>query len=336
VSSGFSRITIKDVAIKAEVSVATVSLVMSGSPKIAAKTRRKVLAAAEELGYVPNEYAASLRKTRRDVYAAIIPDLNNPYYIGIIRGLRDRCTKQGIVLHISETLHDFEVEKAELRFLRGVQTSGYVFIGTVLDDELIETLTNCTVVTVDKVYGYVNQYPQVLINNRHCTHQATAYLISKGCRNIWYITPPARTFGLEDRLEGFKDAIREAGLTDHEDHVCVSYDGQMNMMEAGYIQTNLILASTRPDGIIATSDLYAIGAMRAIRDHGLSIPQDVSVVGFDNSEIGRYYQPTLTTFSLPLARMGEMAFDFLRGDLDNKIGKLVVSADFIVRDSVRR
>ena len=332
--SGFSRITIKDVAIRAGVSVATVSLVISGSAKVAAKTRRTVLAAIDELAFVPNEYAASLRKGKRDVFAALIPDLNNPYYLGIVRGLRERCTKQGIVLHISETLHDFEVEKAELRFLRGVQTSGYAFIGTVFDDELIETLHACKIVMIDKVYGFKDQYPQVLINNRHCTYEATAYLAGKGCANIWYITPPARTYGLEERLDGFKAALSDHGL-EADGHACVTYDGQMNMMEAGYIQTNLILAKTRPDGIVATSDLYAIGAMRAIRDAGLRVPEDVSVVGFDNTEYGRYYQPSLTTFSLPLARMGEMAFEFLNGDLDQQIGKLRVTADFIMRESVR-
>ncbi len=333
--SGFSKVTIKDVALRADVSVSTVSLVVGGSTRVAAKTRRKVLAAIDELEYVPNEYAASLRKSKRDVFAAVIPDLNNPYYIGIVRGLRERCTKHGIVLHISETLHDFEVEKAELRFLRGVQTSGYAFVGTVLDDELIATLTHCKIVSVDKVYGFADQYPQVLINNRHCTYQATAYLISKGCSNIWYITPPARTYGLEERLDGYRSALKDAGL-DGEGHVCVSYDGQMNMMEAGYIQANLILSKAKPDALLAASDLYAIGAMRAVRDKGLRIPEDVSVIGFDNTDYGRYYQPSLTSFSLPLVRMGEMAFEFLNGDLDGKIGKLRVNADFIIRESVRR
>jgi DNA-binding LacI/PurR family transcriptional regulator len=333
--SGFSKVTIKDVALKADVSIATVSLVISGSSKVAAKTRRKVLLAIDELKYIPNEYAASLRKGKRDVFAALIPDMNNPYYLGIVRGLRDQCVKQDIVLHVSETRHNYETEKAEIRFLRGIQTSGYAFIGTVLDDDLIESLSNCSIVSVDKVYGYVDQYPQILINNQQCIYRATSYLASKGCKSIWYITPPIWTFGLEDRLNGYKTAMEEAGLP-HEDQVCISYDSQMNMMEAGYIQMNLILSKAKPDAVIATSDMYAIGAMRAIREKGLTIPDDISVVGFDNSEFSRYCSPSLTTFSLPLRRMGEMAFEFLTGGLDNKIGKMIVSADFIVRDSVRQ
>jgi DNA-binding LacI/PurR family transcriptional regulator len=332
---GFSRITIKDVALKAGVSVATVSLVIGNSAKVAARTRRNVLDAIEQLGYIPNEFAASLRKGKKHVFAVLIPTLDNPYYLGIVRGIRDRCTKQGIVLHISETRHDFEVEKVELRFLQGLQTSGYIFVGTVLDDELIEGLTNCQVVTIDKVYGFHDQYPQVLINNRSCTYTATSYLIGKGCKNIWYITPPTRTFGLEERLDGFRAALAEHDLSSA-DHVCVVYDGQMSMIEAGYIQASLILAKTKPDGIIATSDLYAIGAMRAIRDAGLRIPEDTSIIGFDNTEYGKYYQPSLTTFSLPLTRMGELAFELLNGDLDRQIGRLHISADFIIRESVRQ
>jgi len=121
-----------------------------------------------------------------------------------------------------------------------------------------------------------------------------------------------------------------------DDHVCIAYDSQMNVMEAGYNQMNQILSGTVPDGIVATSDLYAIGAMRAIQEKGLRIPDDISVVGFDNSEFGRYYKPALTTFGLPLYRMGEMAFEFLNGDLDRQLGRLDVTADFIVRDSVRQ
>ncbi len=332
--SGFSKVTIKDVALKAEVSIATVSLVISGSPKVAAKTRRKVLAAINELKYVPNEYATTLRKGQHDIFAALIPDLNNPYYLGIVRGLRDLCTKQNIVLHISETRHDYDIEKAELRFLRGIQTSGYAFIGTVLDDDLIEMLNHSSLVMVDKLYGYADQYPQIMINNEQCIHQATSYLIGKGCKNIWYITPPLWTFSLQERLRGYQTAMNEAGLP-CEDHVCISYDSQMNMMEAGYIQMNLILSQTVPDAIIATSDMYAIGSMRAILEKGLSIPGDVSVVGFDNSELSRYCHPPLTTFSLPLRRMGELAYQLLTGNLDNKIGKLQVNADFIIRESVR-
>ncbi|HBP37144.1 MAG TPA: hypothetical protein DD640_00050 [Clostridiales bacterium] len=332
--SGFAKVTIRDVALKANVSIATVSLVVSGSAKVAAKTRRKVMDAIDELEYIPNEYAASLRKGKRNVFAALIPDLNNPYYLGIVRGLRDMCAKQSIVLHISETRHDYETEKAELRFLRGVQTSGYAFISTVLDDDLIESLGSSSIVTVDKIYGYSNQYPQILINNYQCTYKATLYLARKGCTNIWYITPPIWTFSLQERMDGYRAAMKEAGLS-ADDRVVISYDSQMDMMEAGYMQMNLILSRDRPDAVITTSDMYAIGAMRAIKENGLAIPEDVSVVGFDNSDLSRYVQPPLTTFSLPLRRMGEMAFGFLTGDLDNKMGKMVVTADFIIRDSVR-
>ena len=333
--AGFSRVTIKDVALKADVSVATVSLVVSGSPKVAAKTKRKVLAAIDELKYVPNEYASFLRKGKQDVYAVMIPDLNNPYYLGIVHGLRSRCTKQGITLHISETRHDYDIEKGELRFLRGVQTSGYVFVSTVLDDDLIDSLTHCNIVTVDKRFGFTDQYPQILINNRQCTYKAVSYLIKKGCRNIWYITPPLWTYSLQERLDGYQAAMKEAGLP-FEEQVCISYDSQMNMLEAGYNQMNQILMQTTPDGLVATSDLYAVGAMRAIQEKGLTIPDDISVVGFDNSEFGRYCHPSLTTFSLPLERMGEMAFDFLVGNMDKRTGKLLVNADFIIRDSVRQ
>lgn len=332
--SGFSKVTIKDVAMKAGVSIATVSLVLSGSPKVAAKTRRKVMAAVDELKYIPNEYASSLRKSSREVFAALIPDLNHPYYLGLVRGLKDRCTRQNIVLHISETRHDYETEKAELRFLRGVQTSGYVFIGTILDDDLIESLYGRNIVTVDKIYGYADQYPQILINNRQCTVRAVSELVGKGCKSIWYMTPPTFTFGLTERLDGYKEGMENAGLP-YADRICVSYDSQMNMMESGMIQMNMILSKDKPDALIAASDLYAIGAMRAIHEKGLSVPDDISVIGFDNSEIGRYYTPSLTTFSLPLRQMGEMAFEFLTGELDAGIGKMVVQADFIIRNSVR-
>jgi LacI family transcriptional regulator len=332
---GYTKVTIKDVATKVGVSVATVSLVISGSPKVAAKTRRKVLTAIDELQYIPNQNAASLRKQNRDVFAALIPDLNNPFYLSIVRGLKDRCSRQGIVLHISETRHDYDIEKAELHFLRGVQTSGYVFIGTVLDDDLIDSLTHCRVVTIDKVYGQKDRYPQILFNNAACMEQAVTYLVSQGCRDIWYITPPIWTHSQQERLRGYQQAMHQAQLP-YSEKVCISYDSQMNMMEAGYIQMKQILANNQPDAVIAASDLYAIGVMRAAREQNLKMPEELSIVGFDNTLYGQYSHPPLTTFSLPLKRMGEMAFELLTQDSSHSAGKMYVTADFIIRDSVRQ
>ncbi len=333
--TGCSKVTIRDVALQAGVSVATVSLVIGDSPKVAVQTRRKVLEAIDRLHYIPNQYAAALRKQKKDVFAVLIPDLNNPFYLEIIRGLKDCCSQEGVVLHISETRHDYATEKAELRFLRSLQTSGYVFIGTVLDDDLIDELTHCRVVTIDKVYGAHNRYPQIQINNRACLQQAVSYLADQGCRKIAFMTPPVRTFSQQERLEGFVEAMEAAGLAAKE-RLLVTRDSPLKLMQAGFQAMSQQLARDRPDAVIATSDLLAIGAMKAALVAGLSIPEDVSVVGFDNSLIGQFYQPALTTFRLPLKTMGELAFSLLTEEPIQQHEQQLVTADFVIRDSVRQ
>lgn len=327
-------VTIREVAQEAGVSISTVSLVVGNSPKVAAKTRRKVLAAIDRLKYIPNEHAAALRRTRKDVFAAILPDLANPFYLAIMRSLRERCTQAGIILHVSETFQDFEIEKSELLFLDRLHPSGYAFLATQYDDELIAGLKTDRIVMIDKIYGYENKYPQITIDNTRYMRRAATYLLGCGCRSITYLTRPVQTQALAEKRDTFLAVGQEAGF-DWSDRVVEIRCPTGMMIENGHLAMIGVLARAKVDGVIATSDLFAVGAMRAVLAKGMSIPDDVCFIGFENTELGRFYTPSLTTFDPPAQRMGELAYDLLTRQLDSGIGRLSLGADMIIRESVR-
>lgn len=328
--------TVKDVAKLAGVAPSTVSLVMNGSAKVSAKTREKVKKAVEELNYVPNNFAVSLRQTPCESIAVLAPDIQNPYYLEIIQGIKHKCEKSGMRIQIVETRYDPKIEEEELNFLLGLRPVGYIFIGTTHDEELIGSLNTDKIVFIDKV-DTTGKIPYVIIDNKKSMYDATAHIINKGCKDIFYITQQDDTKPILDRLQGFKQAMEEHGL-DYQNRIVESYECCLNKLEAGYNHIKSILSHTKPDAVITTSDLIALGVIRGIVDKGLRVPEDISVTGFDNIDYAKYSIPTLTTVDQPRYQMGEIAFSYVTNKelkvnmLNNRI---VLKSDFIIRESVR-
>lgn len=331
VQSPSQPITIRDVAAQAGVSISTVSLVLSESPKVAARTRRRVEETIKRLRYVPNEYAVALRRGRKDVFAALVPDFGNPFCLGVLRGLRENCMRNGIILHISETFLDFDIERSELEFLERLHPSGYIFFSTQFDDDLIHSLNTDRVVMINKIIG--GDYPQILIDNDQAMRRAVSYLTASGCRSIFLLSHPIQTHALSARLNAFLSMTRAAGL-DCSGNIIELHGPTGASIENGFLVMSRLLTTRQPDAIIATSDLFALGAMRAILVAGLRIPQDISVIGFENTQEGRFHTPSLTTFELPTQRIADLAFDILIQSSEVK-GRITLPADFIVRESVR-
>lgn len=328
--------TVKDVAKLAGVAPSTVSLVMNGSSKVSPKTKEKVKKAVEELNYVPNNFAVSLRQAPSESIAVLAPDIQNPYYLDIIQGIKNKCEQSGVRIQIVETRYDLKIEEAELNFLLGLRPIGYIFIGTTRDEELIRILNTDKIVFIDKV-DTTGKIPYIIIDNKKSIYDATSYIINKGCKDIFYITQQDGTKPMLDRLEGFKQAMKEHDLH-YQSKIVDSYECCLNKLEAGYNHIKSILAHTKPDAVITTSDLIALGVIRGIVDKGLKVPEDISVTGFDNIDYAKYSIPTLTTVDQPRYQMGEIAFAYVMNK-DLKVNmlnnRIVLKSDFIIRESVR-
>lgn len=327
--------TIKDVSELAGVAPSTVSLVINDSPKVSQKTRNKVLDAVEKLKYFPNSYAATLRQTKKNSFGVIVPDIHNPYYMEIIKGLKDRCDKKGYMLQISETNYDIEKEAHEINFLKSMRVEGYVFIGTDGDEHLIKDITDGKIVFIDKIDN-TGEIPYIIIDNKKKIYEVTSYLISKGCRNIYYISQTPNTEILNERLAGYEKAMQENCL-EYKKNVVISNDLCLNKLESGYNCIKNIIGYDMPDAVVTTSDMIALGVLRGLHEKNIKVPEEVSVVGFDNIDYSQYSIPSLATVNQPRIQMGEIAFSYLeKSDIDISMNnKIMLKADFIIRESIK-
>ncbi len=332
--------TIKEVAQLAGVAPSTVSLVLNNSDKVREGTRQKVLQAVKKLNYVPNNFAVSLRQSHYICLGALVPDLYNPFYLEIIKGLREQCNMAGYPIYVVETKNSLEEEKKQISYLRSIKVNSYVFIGTGDDDEdLAQNLLanpNNRVCYADK-YDSTGTIPHVVIDNYRAAFDAMECLIHHGCDNIYYITQKIMSTPVVRRMDGVIDAMKKHGLY-QENKIVTANDVLLGKLESGYYAMNSILAQDRPTGVMASSDYLAIGMKRALSEHGLKIPDDISMIGFDNIDISRFTVPSLTTVNQPREQMGALAFSLVtdRDAIFTPANNcFVLRHDFIIRESVQ-
>jgi DNA-binding LacI/PurR family transcriptional regulator len=302
-----ARPTLEAVAARAGVGRGTVSRVVNGSPKVSPEAREAVLAAIEELGYVPNSAARTLVTRRTDTVALFVSEseervFGEPYFAGIIRGISAGLAGTGLqlLLAIAQSADDhvrFE------RYLTGRHVDGVLLISLHGGDPLPRHLEDNGVPTVlgGAPVG-VEPVSCVDADNRGGARQAVEHLIGLGRRRVATITGPQDMRVGVDRLGGYRDVLSEAGLPELVSTGDFSEEsGERGMRE-------LLARTPEIDGVFAASDPMAVGAMRVLKEHGLRIPEDVALVGFDDSATARHTDPPLTSVHQPLEAMGrEMA-----------------------------
>lgn len=299
-----------DVAQLADVSQATVSQILNprSTLAISAETKARVARAIEELGYVPNRAAQSLRSRRTFTIACLIPDVTNPFYPVVERGILDVCNRYGYDLLTYNS--DGEREK-ELNFLRLIcegRADGVVgvFFHVSAKDlsELLEAGT--PIVRLEATAKGTGRLPldNVYVDNVAAAEAATSYLISKGRKRIAVIGVEAGPHFA--RLRGYRQALLARGLGETVVHASDF------MEEGGYSAMQQLLAvCPRPDAVFAVNDLLAVGALMAVREAGLRVPQDIAIMGFDDIPIARLMSPALTTIAQPKRLLGTRAAELL-------------------------
>lgn len=326
-------ITIHDVARKAGVSISTVSRVLNGKGDVALETNEKVQCVVKELGYASSLAARSMRSHRTNVIGLIMPDVASPYSLEVLRGVN-----QGIA-HIDYHLIVYttgnirkrgttDQERQYVRLLDGTITDGVIVVTPAATD----FSTDAPLVVVDP-NNQSPACPAIMCANRAAAVSAMRYLINLGHRRIAHITGRLDLVSACDRLEGYKESLSTAGIPIDLDLIQVgNYE-----MELAQKQTRTLLAlKNPPTAIFAANDMSAMGAYQAAQAAGVRIPQDLSVVGFDNVLESVFLNPPLTTVDQSIAEMGTMAIDImvklLRGE-QLKENLVTIPTRLVIRDS---
>ncbi|MHB8909475.1 MAG: LacI family DNA-binding transcriptional regulator [Syntrophales bacterium] len=312
---------ILDVALRANVSIATVSRVVNKSDhKVNPATRERVLAAISELDYRPNALAKGLLMKKTMTIGIIIPDISNPYYAEIVRGIQDTADQAGYAVMLHNTDGKQERIIRHIYLLREKSADGVIFCGGIISGyetlSILKELKERVVV----VGRHEVDFPAVMVDNMGGATQAVQHLIDLGHRRIGCIGGPDGSTTAADRLTGYRNALAQNGVALNETLV---KRGTWNP-ESGYLLARELLeGAERPTAIFSANDQMAFGIVKAARELGLAVPRDLAVVGFDNVPTGSYFDPPLTTVEIPMYEIGvasmRMLIDLLSGETFEKL-----------------
>ncbi len=326
--------TIREVATAAGVSVATVSRVVSGSDhRVSEGTRRRVRAVVARLRYQPNLVARGLKSRVTHTIGLIVPDISNPFYPAIARGIEDVANDAGLAVLLCNTYEDLAKERSYLTLLRKRMVDGLIFATVSANTGHLRMLRRqgVPVVLIARAPEGVG-IDAVLVDNRRGGREATEHLLRLGHSRIAFIGP--HTHPVErDRLAGYKDALRAAGLRPEP---ALLGDGGLSAEGGAAAAASLLRRRVRFSAVVACNDLMAIGAMEELRAKGRRLPEDVAVVGFDDITFASLVEPQLTTVAQPKYRMGRLAMErmmeLLNGG-DRRPRRLVLDPALVVRAS---
>ncbi|MCG0276026.1 MAG: LacI family transcriptional regulator [Thermosediminibacteraceae bacterium] len=332
--------TIEDVARLANVSIATVSRVFNNKPDVSPKTRERVLEIAKELGYEPSMPARSLIKGKTGIIGLIVPDISNPYYSEIVRGIEDTCRIRGYNVILCNADNKREKELEYIDILKNRWVDGVIFHCDYFSEEHYEAFTRKKIPVV--LAGRATSYdvPYVTIDNVKAAYDAINYLISLGHKRIGLIHGPLEgmkeTVDSVERLIGYKKALGEAGL-----EVCdeLIAEGDFKAKGGYKAAVKILKAGVKPTAIFAVSDIMAFGALNAVFDCGLKCPEDVSVVGFDNIDLSEITRPPLTTVAQPMYEIGSVAADILMNLINGESierKRIILDHKLVIRNSCKR
>lgn len=299
-------VTRDDVAKRADVSTAVVSYVLNNGPRVVSAERRaRVLAAVEELGYVPDAVAKQLRSGRSDMIGLMLPDIENPFFAQLAHEIELAASARGytVILSSSSTTQQ---ERANLGRLEKQRVAGIV-LASIAGEDHVEELQNMRtpVIAVDRSRPG-SSIGSVYVDNAEGARIATDHLIAHGRRHHAIIAGPASSVVADERVAGWRSSLARAGLSaDRVIHTDFTLEG-------GYrAARDLLRDATRPTAVLASSDVQAMGLLRAAADHGVNVPNEIAVMSFDGTELSRFQNPRLSALRQPFSAIAGSAIDRL-------------------------
>lgn len=296
--------TIRDVAREAGVSVATVSRVFNNSGPVHEDTRRRIDDVARRLRYIPNGAARTLSTRRTQTIGVVLPDLYGEFFSEVIRGIDQEVQRSGWHLLVSSSHNERAEIEAALRAMRG-RVDGLIVMSPDLDahalaqnlpDKLPVVLLNCA--GEDRIYNSLN------IDNRGGAYAVVEHLLARGHRRIGLITGPVRNHDAQERLRGAHEALSAAGVTPSQE---LEVAGDFSEESGHRAALELLELDSRPTALFAANDSMAIGALSALGEAAVQVPDEMAVAGFDDIPISRYVNPSLTTVRVSIPELGGRA-----------------------------
>jgi len=325
----------KDVARLAEVSLATVSAVLSGSAYVSPDLTNRVKKAVGTLGYAPNNVASSLKKGATKMIGLVVPDVTNPFFTELVHSVQKRARKLGYPVMLCDSERDLEQERWYLKILRAHLAAGTIICAAGPDEtyrDLTKDVGIMPIVTVDHIIR-AGDYDSVVLDNVAASRMIMRHIISLGHTRVAIIAGQQHLVPGRDRLVGFVEALRDAGLDvvpEFVQHGAFIGDEAFNCTQA------LLALPERPTAIFAANNQMLIGVMRAIAESGLACPHDVSVAAIDDFPWAAAFSPTLTTVRQPVDAMADAAFNLLLERINGTSAApkhLVFTPELVIRQS---
>jgi len=298
--------TMKEVAERAGVSVATVSYVLNDAHKVRPQTEQKVLAAARELGYARNTAARSLAIGRSSMLGLIVPDIGNPFFPEITKAFQDAASLAGMETIVMNTNYDAQRTRNTIDRLVSLQVPGAAFLTSQVDEAIRRALADKGICAVYLDHGVAGPHISgIAIDYRHGILSAVEHLAQLGHKRIGFIGGPAQGAAARLRKAAFVEGIDS--VSGAETRVV---DSDFSV-QGGYFSCSRLLNGFEATAVMAANDLMAIGALHCAYDRRISVPADLSIIGFDDITFAQFTQPALTTIAVPRAEIGKLAFQSL-------------------------
>jgi LacI family transcriptional regulator len=326
--------TISEVAKQAGVSRATVSRVLNNNPHVDEALRKRVLDTIEALGYQPNRSARRLRAQSSSVIGLVISDIQNPYFISVIRGVEDASYAAQMSIILCNSDEDKAKQQMHLRVLEGERVAGLIIVPARSDegDDLARLQkAGIPVILLDRIVNSI-QVDTVRVDNARGAYDAVAHLVGLGYRRIAMISGPTTLTTGSERFRGYRDALHAAGIAVDESLVKV---GDFRA-DSGYRLAKELLAAQPPDAIFVANNLMTLGVMHYLREAGVHVPEGMPLVGFDDMPWSAELYSPLTAVSQPTYELGQEAVALLVRRIANASApfrSVVLQTKLIVRES---
>jgi LacI family transcriptional regulator len=300
------NVSIRDVAAKAGVSTATVSHVLNGTRGSKPETRQRVLAAIQELGYSQNQAGRDLARGRSSLLGLIISDIRNPFFPEVTAAFQEQALLNNMDALVLNTNYDAHRTLNSVKRLMGLQVPGVAILTSQIDPAVVSMLADHHIAAVYLDLGRVDaSISNILLDYEHGIREVLEHLTKLGHRRIAYIGGPLHLNSAQRRKNAFLESAIQMGL-----EAPATIDADFTV-KGGYFACSKLLNGPAPSAIVAGNDLTAIGILHRAYDGGLHVPEDLSVVGFDDILFAEYTQPALTTVSVPRVEIGRVAFQAL-------------------------
>ncbi len=335
------QITLDNIAHQVGVSCTTVSRVLTGQSKkyrISDRTTEAVQDAAREMGYVPDQLARGLRTKRTNTIGLIIPDISNPFFSTIARNIEIQARKIGSSIILSDSQEDTQLEIDSIRLLQSRKVDGLIICPVGEEYLHLKQIqdTGLPLVIIDRYFPELD-CAYVVSDNYQGALEAVSYFFKMKHKSIAFIQGKANTSVNDDRIRGYRDAHKQFDQPVDESLIVGDSFGKRN----GYIGAKILLTkSPRPTAIFAASNLISLGAMSAIQEEGLKIPEDISIISFDDQPYSEYLATPMTTVAQQTSEAGEIAFRILQSQIKQEgthSGEgIVLPTELVYRKSVRK